>query len=139
MTADGSYLLTRVTVRAGDRVAEPARIGAVNDAGEHLVERVRTALAGDGVTERKMFGGVSFMVDDSMLVSVRGDGTLLVRADPDRNDELLARPGASQAMMGERSMGPSWIDVAAESIATDEALQSWLTVARHYHERHTAT
>jgi len=55
-----------------------------------LVDRVRDALAGKpSVREVKMFGGLSFMVNEKMVVSVRGDGGLLVRADPEQADELL--------------------------------------------------
>ena len=96
-----------------------------------VVERVRAALsAHDPVREVRMFGGLSFMVNDKMVVSARGDGELLVRADPARADELLAVAGARTAEMGAgRDMGRSWISVSAEAIATDEALDFWLGVA----------
>ena len=81
-----------------------------------------------------MFGGLSFMVDERMVVSARSGGGLLVRADPARADELLARPGAAPAEMGPgREMGPSWISVGREAVATDEGLASWLGVALQHH------
>ncbi|MGD9695943.1 MAG: TfoX/Sxy family protein [Thermoleophilia bacterium] len=97
-------------------------------------DRVRTALAGERSTrEVSMFGGLSFMVDDRMLVAVRGDGRLLVRVDPARSRELLALPGAAPAQMGAgRTMGPGWIDVAADALASDDALSFWIGVAREY-------
>lgn len=56
-----------------------------------------------------------------------------VRVDPDRHAELLSRPGAAQAEMGAgRDMGPGWITVAADAIADDEALSTWLTAALRY-------
>ena len=80
-----------------------------------------------------MFGGLSFMVNEKIVVAARPAGALLVRADPARNDELLALPGAAQAEMGTgRSMGPSWISVAPKAIATDEQLSFWLDVALDY-------
>lgn len=96
-----------------------------------LVERVRAALSAHGpVREVRMFGGLSFLVDDRMVVSVRRDGELLVRADPARADQLLTLAGARTAEMGAgRAMGPSWIAVSAPATATDEGLDVWLGVA----------
>lgn len=72
-----------------------------------------------------MFGGTAFMVDDSLAVSVGKGGDLLVRIDPARYDELLTRPGAHPAVMGERSMGPCWIRV---DVAPGD-LPFWVDVA----------
>lgn len=80
-----------------------------------------------------MFGGLSFMLKDSMVVSVRDD-SLLVRVDPDRSEELLAVPGAHPAVMGaDRPMGPGWITVTADGLTTDKQLTDWMEVALHHH------
>ncbi len=80
--------------------------------------------------EVSMFGGRAFMVDEKMVVSALKDGGLLVRAAADRHDELLSKPGATQAEMGAgRTMGPGWIDVAAEAILDDESLSYWVAIA----------
>ncbi|WP_259390726.1 TfoX/Sxy family protein [Actinomyces sp. 2119] len=83
-----------------------------------LVERLRALLAGKAVVrEVFMFGGWSFMVNERLVVSALKDGGLLVRVDASRHDELLARPGASQAQMGAgRSMGPGWLEVGASAL-----------------------
>ncbi len=96
-----------------------------------LADRIRAALAASpSVREVKMFGGVSFMVNEIMLVHVMHDGALLVRADPQRADELVAIEGARPAEMGAgRPMGKSWISVGEEAVATDEALDFWIGVA----------
>jgi TfoX/Sxy family transcriptional regulator of competence genes len=61
---------------------------------EDLAARVRTLLADHtDVTERKMFGGLTFMVAGHMCCGVNGD-ELIVRLDPDREDAALARPHA---------------------------------------------
>ncbi len=66
-----------------------------------LADRVRAALPHDRpVREVSMFGGLSFMVDESMVVAARSNGDLLVRIEPARNDELLKVPGANPAIMG---------------------------------------
>lgn len=83
-----------------------------------------------------MFGGLSFMVNEKMVVSVLRDGDLLVRVDPGRNEELVALPGAGQAEMGAgRTMGPGWIHVAGDAIATEERLSFWIAVALAYNGR----
>jgi TfoX/Sxy family transcriptional regulator of competence genes len=70
---------------------------------EALAQRVREALSGeDGVTERKMFGGMAFMVGGNMALGVR-DADLMVRLGGDVED-ALAEPHTRQSMMGERPM-----------------------------------
>ena len=97
---------------------------------EALADRVRAALPHDRpIREVSMFGGLSFMVDDSMVVAAGRQGDLLVRIDPARNDELLLLLGAEPAVMGaDRPMGPGWIRVSQEGLATDEQLASWIQV-----------
>ena len=85
-----------------------------------------------------MFGGLSFMVNDKMVVSVRGGGDLLVRADPDRTDELLTATGARPAEMGAgRAMNRGWIAVDEEALATDETFDFWIDVALEYNDKVT--
>ncbi len=102
-----------------------------------LAARVRALLAKEPSTqEKRMFGGLAFMVNDKMVVATRPNGELLVRADPARNAELLARPGASQAEMGAgRSMGVSWISIDPRTAAVDAELSFWLNVALEYNGR----
>ena len=97
-------------------------------------ERIRTMLAEEPSTrEVSMFGGLSFMVNDKMIVNVRRGGDLLVRVDPSRSPELVADHGARFAEMGAgRTMGPGWIDVSAELTATDNQLRFWLDVAMEF-------
>ena len=99
---------------------------------EALADRIRAVLPDDrSVREVSMFGGLSFMVDDSMVVAAGRNGDLLVRIDPARNDELLSVPGARPAVMGagRRPMGPGWITVALEGLATETQLAFWTRVA----------
>lgn len=102
-----------------------------------LADRVRDALAvKPSVREVKMFGGLSFMVNDRMVVSVRGHGDLLVRADPEGAKTLLATKGAQPAEMGPgRAMGDGWISVAEEAIAADEGFDFWIGVALEYNDK----
>ena len=99
-----------------------------------LVQRVRTLVNDEpDVREVSMFGGRAIMVNDKMIVSAGKSGDLLVRADAERHEALLAEPGAAQAQMGAgRDMGPGWITVAPEAIADDERLAFWVNVARDH-------
>lgn len=106
---------------------------------EGLLHRVRDAVGATTVVrEVNMFGGRAFMVHEKMLVSVGRGGDLLMRVDPERFDELLAVPGARQAEMGAgRSMGPGWVTVAEQAVATDDALDFWISVADEYNDAAT--
>ena len=97
-----------------------------------LTDRVRALLpAGHAVRMAPMFGGVSVMVDEKMLVSIRKDDDLLVRIDPARRAELLAVEGAAPAVMGvdRRPMGQGWIVVSGAAVASAEQLGFWVQVA----------
>lgn len=102
-----------------------------------LTERVRTMLAGEPSSrEISMFGGLSFMVNERMVVAVGSDGDLLVRVDPERGPELVTLPGARPAEMGAgRAMGPSWISVADAAVGSDEQLSFWLRAALEHNGR----
>lgn len=101
----------------------------------NLLERVRALLpAGRAVREVPMFGGLSVLMDDRMVVAVRGNESLLVRVDPARSAELLNVEGAEPASMGaHRSMGPGWIAVSGTALSADEQLAYWLRVALDHH------
>lgn len=75
-----------------------------------------------------MFGGLAFMVDDRMVVSVSaGGGALLVRVPRSRDAEYLEVVGARRAEMGTgRSMGQGWITVEQEALAEDGDLRFWI-------------
>lgn len=102
-----------------------------------LIDRIRDYLADQPSTrEVRMFGGLSFMVNNSIVVAARPGDALLVRADPDRSAELLGRPGAREAEMGNgRGMGPSWLHVDSEALESDEDLTFWLEVAMDFNRR----
>jgi TfoX/Sxy family transcriptional regulator of competence genes len=96
---------------------------------EVLASRLRGVLAPRPVVrEVRMFGGISFMVDERMAVAAGRNGDLLVRADPAAYDELLEH-GAEPAKMGKRrSMGRGWISVPQEIIRDAEELEYWVGV-----------
>jgi hypothetical protein len=91
---------------------------------EELAERVRAQLDGEpGLTERKMFGGIGWMLEGNMAVGMISTG-LLVRLGPDA-DAALSEPHASAPMMGSRVM-KGFVVVAPEGVGTDEQLAAWV-------------
>lgn len=101
---------------------------------QDLLNRLRQYLVDEQISdERSMFGGVCVMVRGKILVSAGKDGSLLIRVDADRHDELVARPGARQAEMGAgRDMGPGWITVTPDGVDSDLDLGVWLDAALEY-------
>jgi TfoX/Sxy family transcriptional regulator of competence genes len=92
---------------------------------EHLAERIRGVLRGrEGVTERKMFGGIAFMVGGNMAVGVTRD-ELMVRVAPDGQDDALAQPHARVMEMGSRPMR-GMVGVAPAGVETDDDLARWV-------------
>lgn len=90
-----------------------------------LATRVRD-LVGDqpGLTERKMFGGLALLLNGHIAVGLYGDG-LLVRAEADEGERLLAEPGISTYAMGGQPM-VGWLLVGPEVCADDEVLRHWV-------------
>ena len=98
---------------------------------EGLAQRIREALAdADGLSERRMFGGIAFMLHGNMAVGISGD-ELMVRVGPEAYDEALAQPHARVFDMTGRVMR-GWVVVAAEGIADDAALGEWVRQGANY-------
>ena len=92
---------------------------------EHLAARIRTILTGvDAVTERKMFGGIAFMVGGNMACGVIRDD-LMARVGADGHDEALAEPHARPMDFGVRPMR-GMVSVAPEGVDADADLERWV-------------
>jgi TfoX/Sxy family transcriptional regulator of competence genes len=93
---------------------------------EDLANRVREQLAAaTGVTEKRMFGGLAFLVRGNMSVAVSGQGGLLVRVGPEGAAEALSRAHCQQAEMRGRAM-VGWVRVGAEGVRTRPQVASWV-------------
>ena len=93
---------------------------------EDLAARIRELNAAEpGLTEKKMFGGLAFLIGGNMAVGVSGQGGILVRVDPERSDELVATTSAQLMEMRGRSMR-GWLRVAAQDVAGDGELAEWV-------------
>jgi len=90
-------------------------------------ERVRRILSGRAdVVERKLMGGLCFMVKGSMCCSVSGKGGLLVRVDPEGQPLVLREPHVTAMELGARTM-KGFVRVAPEGYRADGALRKWVT------------
>ena len=96
---------------------------------EALAEKVRRVLAGtDGLTEKKMFGGIAFLVNGAMCVGVDKDD-LIVRCEKDETDKLLARKGVREFdLSGGRPM-KGWILVGPTATGTAAGFRAWIDFA----------
>ena len=93
---------------------------------EDLANLVRELIAGEeGVTEKRMFGGLAFLVGGNMAVAASGQGGLMVRVDPDETDALAAEPHAGPFEMRGRAM-QGWLRVDADGVRSREQLQPWV-------------
>ena len=92
---------------------------------EHLAERLRDHLAGvPDVSEKQMFGGLSFLVGGNMAVGIIGD-ELCVRVGKENHDEAMAQAGARIMDFTGRPM-QGWIMVGTDGIAEDAELAGWV-------------
>ncbi len=92
---------------------------------EKLAQRIRKLLAGEpGRTEKKMFGGVSFMLHGNMACGVLKDD-MLVRIDPGQHDAAVVKPLVRTFEQRGRPM-KGWIMVSPDACASDEGLQEWV-------------
>src|SRR5262245_14956446 len=96
---------------------------------EALAERVRRALSGTaGLTEKKMFGGIAFLVNGAMCVGVDRDD-LIVRCEKDETEKLLARKGVREFdLSGGRPM-KGWLLVGPAATGTAAGFRSWIAFA----------
>jgi TfoX/Sxy family transcriptional regulator of competence genes len=93
---------------------------------EKLAARIRELVAGErGVTEKKMFGGLAFLVGGHMAVAASGGGGMMVRVDPADSDALVAKTKAQLMEMRGREM-PGWLRVDTEDVKTKKQLEVWV-------------
>ena len=99
---------------------------------EDLANRIRELIADQpDVSERSMFGGLVFLVGGHMSVAAGDRGSLVVRFDPVRTDEYLARAHAQPFVMGGRPM-EGRVRVDPDGIRTKRQLESWVGLSVEY-------
>jgi TfoX/Sxy family transcriptional regulator of competence genes len=93
---------------------------------EDLANRIRELILTErSISERRMFGGLAFLIDGNMSVSVSGQGGILLRVDPAETDLLLGKPHAHPFEMRGRVM-QGWLRIDAEGLKTKRQLERWV-------------
>jgi TfoX/Sxy family transcriptional regulator of competence genes len=97
-----------------------------------LADRIRELLEGQpDISEKKMFGGLAFLVGGHMAIAASGQGGALVRVDPAESDHLVDTTRAEVAVMQGRPM-TGWLRVPADDLATEEQLETWVSISTAY-------
>jgi TfoX/Sxy family transcriptional regulator of competence genes len=99
---------------------------------EELADRIRALIAFQpGVTEKRMFGGLAFLVGGHMSVAASGRGGLMVRVDPDESEGFIAEPHVGPFEMRGRPLR-GWLRVEAAGVQTDAELERWVEHSARY-------
>src|ERR1700681_159967 len=99
---------------------------------EDLAEGLRELVSGKRqLTEKKMFGGISFLVGGNMAIAASGQGGVLVRVDPAQSDRIVDTTNAETAVMRGRPMS-GWLRVAPEYLGTKRQLAKWAQLGVAY-------
>jgi TfoX/Sxy family transcriptional regulator of competence genes len=93
---------------------------------EKLADRIRELIGSESdLTEKKMFGGLAFLLAGNMAVAASGQGGVLVRVDPAQSDSLVATTNARPMEMRGRAM-QGWLRVGPEDLRTKRQLAKWV-------------
>ena len=99
---------------------------------EELADRIRDLVGGESdLTEKKMFGGLAFLVGGNMAIAASGQGGVLVRVDPEQSDALIATTNARLMEMRGRQM-QGWLRVDPEDLRTKRQLAKWVGLGTAY-------
>ena len=99
---------------------------------EELAGRVRELVGRDSeLTEKKMFGGLAFLIGGNMAVAASGQGGVLVRVDPAQSETLVATTNARPMEMRGRQM-QGWLRVGAEDLRSNGQLAKWVELGTTY-------
>jgi len=99
---------------------------------EELADRIRELVGSESdLTEKKMFGGLAFLIGGNMAVAASGQGGVLVRVDPEQSDALLATTNARLMEMRGRQMR-GWLRVDPEHVRTRRQLAKWVELGTAY-------
>ncbi len=99
---------------------------------EVLADRIRELLGGAAdLTERKMFGGLAFLIRGNIAVATSSQGGVLVRVDPAQSEALVDTTSARfMEMRGRRMQG--WLRVDANGVRTQRQLAKWVGLGATY-------
>jgi hypothetical protein len=99
---------------------------------EDLANRIRELLGTEkGIEEKRMFGGLAFLINGNMSVAASGRGGLMVRVPPAETETLLAREHVEPMVMAGRETR-GWLRVAVDGVKSKRQLQSWVSRGVEY-------
>ena len=125
-------VLSRQSHRAfpRDRFGWCHTVGVTYDA--DLASRIREIMQDEpGLTEKRMFGGLAFLINGNMAVSASSQGGLLLRVDPADTPALVQQPDAARFEMRGRQMD-GWLRVDPAGLVTKPQLESWVAHGVRY-------
>lgn len=99
---------------------------------EDLARRIRELVVNEAdLAERKMFGGLAFLIGGNMAVAASGKGGVMVRVDPAKSDRLVETTNARRVEMRGRPM-QGWLRVGPEHLRTKRQLNKWVELGTTY-------
>jgi TfoX/Sxy family transcriptional regulator of competence genes len=99
---------------------------------QELADRIRELLQDEShLSEKKMFGGLAFLIGGNMAVAASGQGGLMVRVDPAKSDKLVATsPAQFMEMRGRELRG--WLRLTSDEVRTKRELTKWVNLGRDF-------
>lgn len=98
---------------------------------DELAEKIRKETKGQaGLVEKKMFGGLAFLINGNMSVGIHGN-ELIVRIDPDQTEASLKQPGVRIFDITGRPM-KGWLLVGKKGIEDPKSLKKWIKTGVQY-------
>jgi TfoX/Sxy family transcriptional regulator of competence genes len=99
---------------------------------QELAGRIRHLIGSDpDLTEKKMFGGLAFLIGGNMAIAASSEGGIMVRVDPAQSDALVDATKATLMHMRGRDM-PGWLRVGSGDLRTDDQLAHWVEIGTGY-------
>jgi hypothetical protein len=93
---------------------------------EDLADRIRDLVGGEsGLTEKKMFGGLAFLIGGNMAVAASGQGGILVRVNPAASEKLISTTKAHPMVMRGQAMD-GWLRVDPGHVRERRQLAKWV-------------
>ena len=101
---------------------------------EKLADRIRKLIPiGKTYSEKRMFGGLAFLLDGHMQIAASGKGGILVRVHPDKSEEFVIDKNVEIAIMRGKEM-KGWLRVTEENLSTKAKLKKWFDLSLSYVE-----
>lgn len=92
---------------------------------EELADRIRALIDDRDPVEKRMFGGLAFMVSGKMAIVASGQGGAMVRVNPEESDALCERAGVAPMIMKGKPM-KGWLRVDVDQLEDDSELRAWI-------------